>query len=277
MPSLTTRVVIIVAWLVSTSWLIYKDYLPRILVGEPPDWKSVTADQKSLKPASWLIMVEDKPGETRVVGRATNKNSKTADGSTTLASHVKIDARGLFKNTPMAVAESTEFEFDSETRISPQGLLQQFRATVSVRDLGEKPVLTIMGVPTPDQKIEIRFQSSLSPLLNFRQILPISSSNMIRGGLEPVDWLPGLRVGQRWNTMILQPLTARPEVVQSQVTSEGRIFWNGNPTDVMTVEHKAGTYSAVSFVRRDGLVIRQQLPSPLVKLILDREPEETIR
>ena len=59
--------------------------------------------------------------------------------------------------------------------------------------------------------------------------------------------------------------------------SEGRIFWNGNPTDVMTVEHRAGTYSASSYVRRDGLVIRQQLPTPLVKLILDREPDETIR
>lgn len=277
MPSLLTRIVIIAAWLVSTSWLIYKDYLPRILVGEPPDWKSLTADQKALLPASWLIMVEDKPGESRVVGRATNKNSKTSDGSTVLASSVKIDARGLFKNTPMAVAESTEFQFESETRISPQGLLQQFRAAVSVRDLGEKPVLTIIGAPTQNQKIEIRFQSSLSPLLNFRQILPVSSTEMIRGGLEPVDWLPGLRVGQRWNTTILQPMTARPEQVQSEVMAESRIFWNGNPTDVMIVEHRAGTYKAQSFVRRDGLVIRQQLPMPLVKMMLDREPDKSIR
>jgi hypothetical protein len=52
-----------------------------------------------------------------------------------------------------------------------------------------------------------------------------------------------------------------------------RLFWNGNPTEVFVVEHKTSSFSAKTFVTRDGLVIRQQLPTPLVRLILEREPE----
>jgi hypothetical protein len=277
MPGITTRIFIIVAWLVSTSCLIYRDFLPRFLVGEPPNWKSLTSVANPDKPASWLIMVEDAPDRSRVVGRATTKKREVNSSGTMFGSMVKIDAKGLFANTPLAVAESTEFQFESETRISPQGLLQQFRAMVHVRELGEKPILIITGIPSANNKLEIRFQSSLSPLLNFRQILQVSPTEMIRGGLEPVDWLPGIRVGQRWKTTVLQPLTARPEELQSEVIAESRIFWNGNPTDAFIVEHKAGTYSAKTYVRNDGLVIRQQLPTPLVKMVLEREPENAIR
>lgn len=94
---------------------------------------------------------------------------------------------------------------------------------------------------------------------------------MVRVGLEPIDHLPGLRIGQRWTTQILQPMTARPESIRSEVVSLVRIFWNGNPTEVFLVEHKAITFSAKTWVRRDGLVLRQQLPTPFVKLVLERD------
>ena len=68
-------------------------------------------------------------------------------------------------------------------------------------------------------------------------------------------------------------MTARPDSIKSEVIELSRIFWDGNPTEVFIVEHKASTFSAKTWVRRDGLVLRQQLPTPLVKLVLEREPE----
>jgi len=100
---------------------------------------------------------------------------------------------------------------------------------------------------------------------------------MVRGGLEPLDRLPGLRVGQSWSTQVLQPLTARPETIRSEVTGLERLFWNGNPTETFVVMHKSSTFSARMWVRRDGIVIRQELPTPLVRLVLEREPEEPVR
>ena len=76
---------------------------------------------------------------------------------------------------------------------------------------------------------------------------------------------------------MLQPMTARPDSVVSQVVGMVRIFWNDNPVEVFLVEHKASTFSAKSWVRPDGLVLRQQLPTPLVRLVLEREGEGELR
>lgn len=274
MPRLQIRIIIVLAWAFFTGFLFYQDILPAWMIGEPPTWKTIAASARPT-PSRWLIMAgsESEREPLRVIGLATSSTTKRPDQTTELKSHLRIDAKGLFRGTPLAVAESTEFQFDSTTIISPQGLLDQLRGEVHVRDLGEKPVLTILVVPASNNRLEIRFQSEITPFLNFRQILKMSPESLVRGGLEPVDFLPGLQVGQRWNTRILQPLTARSEDVTSEVKQLSRLFWAGNPVDVFVVEHKSSAFTAKTYVRPDGLVIRQQLPTPFVNLTLEREPE----
>lgn len=276
MPGWPARILIIAAWLVSSAWLVIRDVLPEYLVGEPPDWKRVVAATTE-KPSRWLISVEDAPGQLRVVGQAVSQSRPNADGSTVLESRVRLDAQGLLKRTPLAVAESTEFTFASSTHISPRGLLDLARADVHVRELGDEPVLNVQAIPATGGKLEIRFSSRLSPLLNFRQTIVQDPRALVRGGLEPLDRLPGLRVGQSWSMQVLQPLTARPETIRSEVTAIERLFWNGNPVEAFVVMNKSSTFSARTWVRRDGLVLRQELPTPLVRLLLEREPEEPVR
>lgn len=272
MPQLQFRILIIACWSIFTGILFYKDLLPEILVGEPPSWKSITSVNNQ-RPSKWLILVENGPDQTRVIGQATTTTTKRNDKSTELKSRIKIDAKGLFQGTPLAVAESTEFQFMSTILISPQGLLEKMQAEILLFELGEKPILTIQAVPSSNNTVDIKFQSNLTPILNFRQTMKMSPSNLVRGGLEPLDYLPNLRVGQRWNTRILQPITARPEEIKNEVTELNRIFWGGNPLEVFVIEHKSATFTAKTYVRKDGLVIRQQLPTPFVRLILEREPE----
>ena len=272
MPTVLTRILIASFWLICTGMLIYRDVLPEYLVGEPPDWKRMV-NKPETRPTRWLIAVDEGGEKNRVIGQAFNEIKKRADGGTSFTSRVKIDAKGLFQGTPLQVAESTKFQFVNTTNVTPQGLLDQIKAEVLVEELGEKPILVIQGMPTNQNKLDIRFSSSISPLLNFRQLIDYAPKDMVRGGLEPIDQLPGLRIGQRWTTQILQPMTARPDSIKSEVIALSRIFWNGNPTEVLIVEHKASTFSAKTWVRRDGLVLRQQLPTPLVKLVLERDPE----
>lgn len=276
MPNFVTRILIISLWLATTIALIQRDVLPLYTVGTPPDWKQIIKKTNET-PTRWQIAVEEADGRTRAVGQATNLARKGPDGGMTLESHVKMDARGLFQGTPFQLAEATHFEFNNRTLISPQGLLDQIRADVRVQELGEKPVLIIQAVPDNHGKLEVRFNSPISPLLNFQQNIPFAPQGLVRGGMEPIDQLPGLRVGQRWTTQMLQPMTARPDAVVSEVVSTVRIFWNGNPVEVFLVEHKASTFSARSWVRPDGMVLRQQLPTPLVRLVLEREGEGELR
>lgn len=276
MPNFLTRVFIVLFWLATTVILIQRDVLPRYTLGTPPDWKQIIKKSNETT-TRWQIAVEEADGRTRAVGQATNLARKGPDGGMTLESHVKMDARGLFQGTPFQLAEATHFEFNNRTLISPQGLLDQIRADVRVQELGDKPVLNIQAVPDNHGKLEVRFNSPISPLLNFQQNIPFAPQGLVRGGMEPIDQLPGLRVGQRWTTQILQPMTARPDAVVSEVVSTVRIFWNGNPVEVFLVEHKASTFSARSWVRPDGLVLRQQLPTPLVRLVLEREGEGELR
>lgn len=273
MPSALTRFLIVITWLVSMCILIEKDVLPRYLVGNPPDFKSLAINQTEIK-TNWRIAVEEGDEKTRPVGRATNITRKRLDGGATLESDVQLDASGLFQGTPFQIAEATHFEFSNTTLVTAQGLLDQVRADVRVRELGEKPILNIQAVPDNHGKLEVRFSSSISPILNFNKNINYAPRELVRGGLEPVDRLPGLRVGQRWNSQILQPMTGRPEQIQSSVTGMSRIFWNNNPVEVFLVEHKSGTFTAKTWVRPDGLVLRQQLPTPIVRLVLERLPEE---
>lgn len=273
MPSVLARYLIVVTWLASMFILIERDVLPRYIVGNPPDFKALSLDQTELK-TDWQIFVEEGDEKTRPVGRATNIARKRPDGGFTLESEVRIDACGLFQGTPFQIGEATHFEFSNTTLISSQGLLDQVRADVRVRELGEKPILNIQAVPDNHGMLEVRFSSSISPILNFRQNINYAPRELVRGGLEPIDRLPGLRVGQRWNSQVLQPMTGRPEQIQSSVTGMSRIFWNNNPVEVFVVEHEAGAFTAKTWVRPDGLVLRQQLPTPIVRLVLERLLEE---
>lgn len=276
MPSLTIRILVIAAWIGLTGELIRRDFLPELLVGDPPDWKRVVESVPEA-PSRWMISVEESPDRTRVVGQAVSESRRRPDGGTILESRVRIDAKGLLRGTPLAVADSTEFVFRSTTQITPQGLLDHMRGEVVVAELGEAPILNVNAVATTGGKMDVRFESRLSPLMNFRQTLDQDPRGMVRGGLEPIDRLPGLQVGQSWTTRVLQPLTARPDTIRSEVTGMARLFWNGNPTETFVVVHKSSSFSARTWVRRDGLVIRQELPTPLVRLVLEREAEAPIR
>ncbi|MFM1802991.1 MAG: hypothetical protein RJA81_2343, partial [Planctomycetota bacterium] len=126
MPSMIVRFLIAGCWLLLTGSLIYRDVLPGYLVGTPPDWQSISSSERQ-GPTRWIIMAQDKDLNERVIGQASSESVHHDDGMTELKSNVRIDAKGLFQGTPLAVAESAEFQFTSNTRISPQGLLDRMR------------------------------------------------------------------------------------------------------------------------------------------------------
>jgi hypothetical protein len=103
--------------------------------------------------------------------------------------------------------------------------------------------------------------------------------------LEPVDRLPGLRVGKQWTSRIVNPFSAlspgnwlmggQPtfEIIQHQVTGTETISWNDQSFACFVVEHFHERASSKSWVRiQDGRVLRQQAPFGDVTITLELDP-----
>jgi len=85
-----------------------------------------------------------------------------------------------------------------------------------------------------------------------------------------------LQVGQRWETRVVSPLTGRVETVRVEVRRRTVIHWDKSPVQTLEVEHHVQPLSARTWVKADdGLVLRQEVPFPLVKLILERLPDRS--
>ncbi len=54
------------------------------------------------------------------------------------------------------------------------------------------------------------------------------------------------------------------------------IDWDGNPVNALEVEQKQGPLTMRTWVRTDGMILRQEVPFPFVRLMLERRPEDVI-
>ena len=51
------------------------------------------------------------------------------------------------------------------------------------------------------------------------------------------------------------------------------IHWDGNPVTTFEVEQKMSPLTMRTWVRTDGVILRQEVPFPFVRLVLERRPE----
>ena len=120
-------------------------------------------------------------------------------------------------------------------------------------------------------RLEMTFQP---PLFNWTRSFPYQPRGMVQNTLGPMDRMPGLQVGQRWESRIVSPLTGRVETVRVEVARKGVITWGNNPVAALEVVARATPVSVRIWVRPDGLVLRQEVPFPFVRLVLERQPED---
>ena len=82
-----------------------------------------------------------------------------------------------------------------------------------------------------------------------------------------------MQVGQRWDERIANPLSGKVETVRAEVKRRSVIYWNKSPVETFEVVHQSSGLSARTWVRRDGVVLRQEVPLPLLRLVLERQPD----
>jgi len=275
MPPRLVSIAILIYWSVAVLFLIKRDVLPEMTLGQPPDLRTITRAEADAVPARWAVQVIDdplQPDTRRTVGQAVTEALRRSDGWVVMSSRVWFDSAGLLKGTKFAnKVDNVRLEVDSTYLVDASGNLQSFRATVmSPSDPGEE-TLKVEG-RLKNHAIEVITRGPL-PIMNQTRMIPYEPRGVVQNTLGPVDRLPGLRVGQRWDVPVVSPFTLQTEIARVEVTRLVMIHWDKNPVTVREVVQHVGPLTARTWVRADGLVLRQEVPFPFVKLVLERLPD----
>jgi hypothetical protein len=272
MPSRPACVAILLFWVYAAGGLLRRDILPDYWLTPPPDLRSIAAAEEDVRPTGWEISVAEESGlkGPRPVGRAVTKSTRTFDGGTELDGHVWFDSGNLFRGTPVDSQANERVEITNRLEIDPSGNLRRFRAVV--HSLSDSFDLMTLDGTVKGGFLEVKARGPF-PLLNWTRSFPYEPRGMVQNSIGPIDRLPGLQVGQRWVTRVVSPLTGRVDDVKVEVVGKQAIQWNGTVVTTLEVVQHLTPISARTWVSRDGLVLRQEVPFPFVKLVLERLPD----
>ena len=273
MPSRIVSLIILVYWLIAAFCLLTRDVLPELTSGYAPNLRSITQAVDSAKPIRWSIQVTDDPrfpDERRIVGEAVTACVRRRDGWSELTSRVEIDAGGLLKGTAFLTRSSLQLEIESRYQVDKSGNLHSFLLEVKSPELPES-LVEVKG----EVKGKIMEVVSRGPvdILNKKMVIGYEPKSVIQDVLGPLDRLPGLHVGQRWDSQMINPFTGQVSTVKVEVKRRGLIHWNGKPEWTYEVVQSMTPLTTRTWVRLDGVIVRQEVPLPLVRLTLERRPE----
>jgi hypothetical protein len=275
MPSRLVCLVILLYWVVAASSLIRRDVLPEMGFVRPPDLRTIARAEENVGPSRWSVEVIDNPlapENRRAVGVASTESKRDPEGWVEMTSLVSFDAGGLLKGTPFSSHGETYLDVASHYRVDPSGNLQSFRATV--RSRGDDDDLMRIDGTLRKRVLTVVTRGSL-PMLNQTRTFPYEPRSLVQNALGAFDRLPGLQVGQRWETRVVSPLTGRIETVNVEVARRTVIHWDRNQETVLEVVQHMTPFQARTWVRPDGIVLRQEVPFPFVKLVLERLPDQS--
>lgn len=280
MPPRPAIAVILVGWVLAATGLFRRDILPDFRTTPPPDLRSIAVAGEDATPTTWFLSVADDAGlrSLRPVGRAFTRTESKPDGAKVLLSEVSFESNDLFRGTPFAArldmgqggGHVTVF---NTCEIDPSGNLRHL--TVKIRFAGDSTPLLTIDARVVERSIEVTSRGPI-PILNMTKLIPYEPRGMIQNGIGPTDRLPGLQVGQRWETEVVSPITGRVEKVKTEVTGKHSLQWNNKLVETLEVVQNINSISARTWVRRDGLVLRQEVPFPFVRLILERSPPNVV-
>jgi len=274
MPSRFVSLAILIYWSIAAFCLLSWDVLPKFAQGYPPDLRSITYASNDTKPVRWSLQVIDNPKDPdvrRTVGEAVTSSSRRPNGWFEIDSKVEFDAGGLLKGTLFATRMDMPLEIQSLYHVEPSGNLRSFDIIVRPRESSESLINIEGAVEQGKMKIVSR---GPVPLLNQRWTFDYEARSVVQNALGPLDRLPGLHVGQKWETRVVNPFTGQVDRARVEVARRTLIHWNGNPVPTFEVVQHLAPLSMRTWVTIEGLVLRQEVPFPFVRLVLERRPDE---
>ncbi len=274
MPPRLVSLAILVYWCVAAFCLLTWEVLPELTLGYPPDFRAIASAGGTPKPVTWSIQIIDDPRSPdvrRQVGTAVTSSYRLEDGWFELGSRVNFDAQGLLKETPFHFTGSVRLELNSVYRVDRAGNLRSF--DMKLKHAGSSETWATVNGRLKNGVMEVESKGPVQ-MLNQRLRFKYEPRSLVHDALGPLDRLPGLHVGQRWDTRMVNPFTGQVDTVRVEVQKRELVHWNSEPISAFVVLQRSGTITARTWVRPDGLIFRQEVPLPLVHLIMERMPEQ---
>lgn len=272
------RVLILVGWIATTAWWFVRDVAPW-LGADKLGYRQLLAKRASDESTNWRVLIDGKQ-----VGSILSGVQPKTNGGFSVWSQAML--KSSLVSSAVGIAGDGDFSVQLSVDVSPLGRLSTFEVRISMR--------SEMGAGTEFGAVRGKVEGeelSLQPILNSQPMgqpikIRFDPSTPIGGDFSPTDKIPGLWVGRRWTTRVIDPqavllgggfLSSGPptrEVVHSVVGSE-RIIWNEIAWDCFVVEDRHSDKIGKTWVRSsDGLVLRQQaaLGRSIIVMELDPRP-----
>ena len=275
MPSRLVSLMILIYWSVAAFCLLTWDVLPELTMGYPPDLRAIAFASNSSRSVRWSIQVIDDPQAPdyrRTVGEAITTASRRPDAWYEMGSHVEFDAGDLLRGTVFATRSSIHILIDGKYNVDPTGNLHDFELHVKSREFGDE-LVNVKG-QVKGSSMEIVSKGPME-ILNKVMKFEYEPRSVVQDVLGPFDRLPGLQVGQRWESRIVNPFTGKVDTVRARVVRRTVIDWDASPVNAFEIEQKMSGVSMKTWVRTDGMILRQGVPLPFVRMMLERRPEDT--
>jgi hypothetical protein len=274
MPHRLVCVAILVFWSIAAVALFTRDLLPDLIVGPPPDLRTIARAEDTARSTRWAILVDDDRsgrGNLRAVGQVVTRTSPRKDGSVQFTSDVWFDSGDLLRKTPFEkAAQGERMEVKSTIEVDAAGNLQHFRS--GIRPAGEQIELLVLDGRLHDDAIKVQARGPV-PALRWTRSFPYQARGVVHNTLGPLDRLPGLQVGQRWESQVVHPLTNQVVTARVEVAGREYIHWDTGPVLTLKVVTHLTPLTARTWVRPDGLVLKQEVPLLFLRLMLERIPE----
>lgn len=278
MPSRWVSLAILFYWLVATFLLLKWEVLPELSLGYAPDLRTIAAAGEDSEPSYWEIDVIDdprRPETRRSVGEAVTETTRQPDNWVKMTSRVDFDAAALLKGAPLIGGqEGVRLSLRSVYRIDPAGSLRSFDMAVASPDSGDDLVTVKGRLHAGVMKVAVKGPTSI---LNQNYEFPYEPRGVVHDALRPLDRLPSLQVGQRWDMQIVNPLSGAAETARVEVKRRVLIDWNGEAVSAFEVHQRSKAMTAKTWVRLDGLILRQEVPLPFVHMVLERLPQKPLQ
>jgi hypothetical protein len=216
-PLRLVSLAILIYWSIAAFCLFTWEVLPELTLGYPPDLRAIATAGDTVKPVTWTIQVIDDPKSPelrRSIGEAVTSSKQLSDGWFELGSKVGFDTGGLLKGTPLATKTNLRLGINSIYRVDPSGNLRWFDMKVISHDSNES-LFKVMG-RLKDGAMEV-VATGLVPVLNQKLSFPYEPRSVVHNALGPLDRLPSLHVGQRWETRVVNPFSAQVERARVEV------------------------------------------------------------
>lgn len=275
MPPRLVSLAILIYWSVAAFYLLTREVLPELSLGYPPDLRAIAAASDGSGPVKWNVEVENPRdrGALRSVGEAITSSRRLADGWFEMETLVDFDAGEILRGTPFSIRSSVRIHLATVYRVDPSGNLRSFDMNVTQAD-SKEPLVTVVGRLRNDV-MEVVSKGPL-PFLNQTLQFDYEPRSVVHDTIGPLDRLPGLHVGQRWDSQVVNPFTGQVERVRVEVERRTLMHWGGEPVSAFEVAQHSKALTARTWVRTDGMIIRQEMPLPLVRLVLERVPDRPV-